>query len=74
MLYEVDLGSGITWGCHAGVGFDVLVNILSCTSPTHVVQLLTSSSKKNLPHGRFWDASARAKTLYVESSVEESAT
>lgn len=70
----MDLSSCIAGGCHAGVGFDVLVDILSCTFPTHVVQLLTSSSKKNLPHGRFWDASARAKTLYVESAVEESAT
>jgi hypothetical protein len=58
---------------HAGVGYDVLVDILCRTSPTHVVQLLSSSAKKNLPHGRFWDVSSKAKMLYLKSAVEESA-
>jgi hypothetical protein len=26
-----------------------------------------------LPHGRFWDVSSKAKTLYLKSAVEESA-
>lgn len=58
---------------HAGVGYDVLVDILCRTCPTHVVQLLSSSAKKNLPHCRFWDVSSKAKTLYLKSAVEESA-
>jgi polynucleotide 5'-hydroxyl-kinase GRC3/NOL9 len=61
-----------THGWLKGVGYDVLVNILCRTCPTHVVQLLSSSAKKNLPHGRFWDVSSKAKTLYLKSAVEES--
>lgn len=54
----------------AGIGFDVVAQILRCTSPTHVVQLSTNSGKKDLPCGKFWDESSEAKTLYIESAVE----
>ena len=54
----------------AGIGFDVVADILRCTSPTHVVQLLTNSVKKDLPCGKFWDESSEAKTLYIESAVK----
>lgn len=54
-----------------GIGYDVVVDILNSTSPTHVVQVLASSEKKNLPRNKFWDEMSTAETIYVESAVEK---
>lgn len=38
----------------AGVGYDILVDMLKYITPTHVVKINISASSKNLPAGRFW--------------------
>ncbi|KAF9609089.1 hypothetical protein IFM89_013343 [Coptis chinensis] len=43
-----------TPGWVKGVGFDILVEMLRYISPTHVVQVRTSSETKNLPTQAFW--------------------
>ena len=53
-----------------GIGYDVIVDILKATSPTHVVQLLANSKKKNLPRDKFWDETSSAVTIHMESAVE----
>jgi len=55
----------------AGIGYDVVVDILNSTYPTHVVQVLANSVKKNLPRNKFWDETSTAQTIYVESAVEK---
>lgn len=37
-----------------GLGFDMLVEMLRCMSPTHVVKVQHSKASKNLPDGAFW--------------------
>jgi hypothetical protein len=44
---------------------------LNTTSPTHVVQVLANSEKKNLPRNKFWDGTSSAVTIHVESAVEK---
>lgn len=62
-----------THGWIQGVGFDVLVEILRYTMPTHVVQILLRTSSKNLPGGRFWDLEHNSmfkfELLYIDSVV-----
>lgn len=60
-----------THGWVKGIGYDVIVDILNSTVPTHVVQVLASSKKRNLPRNKFWDESSMAETVYVESAVEK---
>lgn len=38
----------------AGVGYDILVNMLKYIAPTHVVKINISAKSKNLPDGVFW--------------------
>ncbi|KAG0593176.1 hypothetical protein KC19_1G309000 [Ceratodon purpureus] len=59
-----------THGWVKGIGYDVIVDILKATSPTHVVQLLANSKKKNLPRDKFWDETSSAVTIHMESAVE----
>lgn len=43
-----------TPGWVKGIGYDLLVNMLRYISPTHVVQIRTTTQSKNLPSGAFW--------------------
>lgn len=38
----------------AGVGYDILVDMLKYMSPSHVVKICISAERKNLPAGAFW--------------------
>lgn len=38
----------------AGVGYDILVDMLRYITPTHVVKINISAERKNLPAGAFW--------------------
>ena len=44
-----------TNGWIRGLGLDVLIDILRHVTPTHVVQILSPLTAKNLPPGAFWD-------------------
>ena len=39
---------------YAGIGYDILVDMLKYIAPTHVVKINISSKSKNLPGGSFW--------------------
>ncbi|CAL1367925.1 unnamed protein product [Linum trigynum] len=43
-----------TPGWVKGAGYDILVDMLKYIAPTHVVKIDISSTKKNLPAGKFW--------------------
>lgn len=43
-----------TPGWVKGIGYEILVEILKHTSPSHVVNICISAKKKNLPEGLFW--------------------
>ncbi|CAH9095862.1 unnamed protein product [Cuscuta epithymum] len=43
-----------TPGWVKGIGYELLVDILKYTSPSHVVKICISSQSKNLPEGEFW--------------------
>lgn len=38
----------------AGIGYDILVDILKYICPSHVVKIRISAETKNLPAGAFW--------------------
>ncbi|KAJ3695017.1 hypothetical protein LUZ60_000394 [Juncus effusus] len=54
-----------TSGWIKGFGFDVLVEMLRYTSPTHVVKSRHSSANKNLPSGAFWLTSGENSTAEI---------
>ncbi|VFQ74570.1 unnamed protein product [Cuscuta campestris] len=43
-----------TPGWVKGIGYEILVEILKYTSPSHVVNICISAKNKNLPRGFFW--------------------
>ncbi|XP_015578649.1 polynucleotide 5'-hydroxyl-kinase NOL9 isoform X1 [Ricinus communis] len=43
-----------TPGWVKGVGYDILVDMVKCIAPSHVVKINISSERKNLPAGAFW--------------------
>lgn len=43
-----------TPGWVKGIGYEILVEILKYTSPSHVVNICVSAKNKNLPAGVFW--------------------
>jgi len=45
-----------TSGWVKALGLDLLVDLISATSPTHVVALQSDNARRNLPPGRFWEA------------------
>ena len=47
-----------TNGWIRGLGLDVLIDILRQVTPTHVVQILSPLTAKNLPSGAVWDLSS----------------
>ncbi|CAM6093296.1 unnamed protein product [Calypogeia fissa] len=64
-----------THGWIKGIGYDVLVDILRHTSPTHVVQFTSQLENKNLPAGKFWESSIdsdKTTLLCIESAAEGS--
>lgn len=64
-----------TSGWVKGIGYDLLVEILRYTSPTHVVQILISAERKNLPSGMFWldgNAEGSAKLIEIHAAQNES--
>jgi polynucleotide 5'-hydroxyl-kinase GRC3/NOL9 len=40
-----------------GLGLDVLVEMIRCMNPTHVLKSYHSKARKNVPDGAFWLAS-----------------
>ena len=64
----------LTW--RAGVGFDVLANIIGHVMPTHVIQIRTKSARRNLPTNQFWKSKETKKfpeLLFVDSVIEDHA-
>lgn len=61
----------VTWV--AGIGYDVLVDILKHISPSHVVNICISAKRKNLPSGAFWsqDGDAGAATVIEINSARQ---
>ncbi|KAG6553764.1 hypothetical protein Mapa_004679 [Marchantia paleacea] len=62
-----------THGWLKGVGYDVLVNILRHTSPTHLVHINSNGGNNNLPTGQFWESSSGTNStvmLYIENALE----
>lgn len=63
-------------GWFAGVGYELLVRLLSHIRPTHVVQVCSQAQGKNLPRGKFWVAdnldttSDTTRVLYISSPAE----
>ncbi|XP_050221403.1 polynucleotide 5'-hydroxyl-kinase NOL9 [Mercurialis annua] len=58
-----------TPGWVKGVGYDTLVDMVKCISPTHVVKINVSSERKNLPEGAFWldcDSSENEEVYLIE--------
>ena len=47
-----------------GFGFDLLVDALRVLNPTHFVNLLSSSPRRNLPLGVFWAAEEVSNTVF----------
>lgn len=64
-----------TPGWVKGIGYDLLVDILKCIGPTHVVKINISSRSKNLPAGAFWledDDDASVKLIEISSARKDS--
>lgn len=65
-----------THGWLKGVGYELLVRLLSHIRPTHVVQVCSQAQGKNLPRGKFWVAdnldttSDTTRVLYISSPAE----
>ncbi|KAI7755958.1 hypothetical protein M8C21_025008 [Ambrosia artemisiifolia] len=57
----------------AGIGYDVLVDMLKHIAPSHVVNIRISAKTKNLPSGAFWsrDGDAGAITLIEINSARQ---
>lgn len=57
----------------AGIGYDVLVDMLKHIAPTHVVNICISAQSKNLPSGAFWsqDGDVGAVTLIEINSARQ---
>ena len=59
----------------AGIGYDILVDMLKYISPTHVVKICISTESKNLPVGVFWldeDDSTSTTIIEVNSARQDS--
>ncbi|KAI3513435.1 hypothetical protein L1887_20769 [Cichorium endivia] len=52
-----------TPGWVKGIGYDVLVDMLTHIAPSHVVNIFVSAKSKNLPSGTFWSQDADAETV-----------
>ncbi|CAN1216427.1 Polynucleotide 5'-hydroxyl-kinase NOL9 [Linum perenne] len=64
-----------TPGWVKGVGYDILVDMLRYIAPTHVVKIDTSSTRKNLPAGKFWldgDADLEVNLIEIFSANQDS--
>ena len=61
--------------CATGIGYDLLVDMLKCIGPTHVVKINISSRSKNLPAGAFWledDDAASINLIEISSARKDS--
>lgn len=59
----------------AGVGYDILADMLKCITPTHVVKINISAASKNLPAGRFWldeDYDGMVSLIEINSARQDS--
>jgi polynucleotide 5'-hydroxyl-kinase GRC3/NOL9 len=61
--------------CVAGVGYDILVDMLKYIVPTHVVKINISAESKNLPAGAFWldeDCDKMVNLIEINSARQDS--
>ncbi|KAJ6802004.1 polynucleotide 5'-hydroxyl-kinase NOL9-like [Iris pallida] len=66
-----------TSGWVKGIGYDLLVEMLRYTSPTHVVQIRGPAERKNLPSGMFWldgNAEGSAKLIEIRAAQNQSSS
>lgn len=64
-----------TPGWVKGVGYDILVDIVRCIAPTHVVKINIYSERKNLPAGAFWlgnDFHGDVNLIEINSACQDS--
>jgi hypothetical protein len=54
----------------------MLVKIIDHVMPTHIIQIRSKSSRRNLPENQFWDWKAVKnfpELIFVDSMIEENA-
>lgn len=64
----------VTFWFLAGIGYDILVDMLKYISPTHVVKICISAESKNLPLGAFWldeEDSTSTTIIEVNSALQD---
>ncbi|KAJ9163683.1 hypothetical protein P3X46_023324 [Hevea brasiliensis] len=64
-----------TPGWVKGVGYDILVDMVRCIAPTHVVKINISFERKNLPVGAFWlddDCWGEVNLIEINSARQDS--
>lgn len=72
---DCDFQTVVTHSSCAGVGYDMLVDMLKRMAPTHVVKINISAQSKNLPDGAFWldeDSCGMVNLIEISSARQDS--